>query len=316
MQLIETKYFKSSENFNHLRPKTGHALNIHEGIFVMSVRLIFILLIAGLGVAGCRPGQMSHTSDAYLDGASPAVAAQTSTGYDPQNLAPVYDNSDQAGTAEENEIIRRAMSAHHDQDIAASAINENAIIDQAMTAQASYQEEHIAAPVHRVRHVPDVAMQQIRQHQPYLLDSGDRVRVFIYGQPNLSRTYYVDGSGFISVPLIGSVRARNQTTDALKRSISDLLEADYLKEPQVSVEISQHRPFFILGEVRRAGQYPFVNAMTAQTAVAIAGGFSERAYEKSVKLTRVINGYRTNVEVAPHEPVYPGDTIHVRERFF
>ena len=282
----------------------------------MSLRLISILLIAGFGVAGCGPHPMPHTSDAYLDGASPLIAAQTSVDFGPQNLRPVYENSEQVSTAEEQEIIRRAMSAHHDQSIAPDIMSEDAIINQARTAQASYSERHITAPVHRAHLLPDVAMQQIRQHQPYLLDSGDRVRVFIYGQPNLSRTYNVDGSGFISVPLIGSVRARNLTTHALERSISDLLEADYLKEPQVSVEIFQHRPFFILGEVRRAGQYPFVNAMTAQTAVAIAGGFSERAYEKSVKLTRVINGYRTNVEVAPHEPVYPGDIIHVRERFF
>ena len=135
-------------------------------------------------------------------------------------------------------------------------------------------------------------------------------------QPNLSRTYSVDDGGFISVPLIGTVRARNMTTHALERSIGDLLAADYVRDPRVSIEISQYRPFFILGEVRRAGQYPFVSTMTVQTAVAIAGGFSERAHEKSVKLTRTVNGYRTIVEVAPLEPVYPGDTIHVRERFF
>ena len=157
---------------------------------------------------------------------------------------------------------------------------------------------------------------QIAENAPYLLDSGDRLRLFVYGQPNLSRTYNVDGGGFISVPLIGAVRARNLTTYDLEREITRQLAAKYVRDPKVSVEISVYRPFFILGEVRRPGQYPFVNGMNVETAVAIAGGFSARAYQKSVKLTRIVNGYRTTVKVAPDTPVFPGDTIRVRERFF
>ncbi len=183
---------------------------------------------------------------------------------------------------------------------------EEAIIREAMAAQ-----ERLA-PVHAVAHTEPRA----EHNYPYVLDSGDRLRLFVYGQPNLSRTYSVDGGGYISVPLIGAVRARNLTTFDLERAVADRLASKYVRDPKVSVEISTYRPFYILGEVRRPGQYPFVNAMTVETAVAIAGGFSDRAYVKSVKLTRIVDGYRTTVKVAPHTPVYPGDTIQVRERFF
>ena len=151
---------------------------------------------------------------------------------------------------------------------------------------------------------------------PYLLDSGDRIRVFVYGQPNLSRVYAVDGGGFISLPLIGAVKARAETTFDLERAITVQLGAKYVKDPKVSVEVAIYRPFFILGEVRAAGQYAFVSGMTVQTAVAIAGGYSERASSRKVVITRRVNGVIEKLRVDPDMPVSPGDTIHIEERFF
>ena len=151
---------------------------------------------------------------------------------------------------------------------------------------------------------------------PYMLDAGDRIRVFVYGQPNLSRIYTIDGGGFISLPLIGAVKARAETTFDLERAITVQLAAKYIKDPKVSVEIATYRPFFILGEVRTAGQYPFVSGMTVQTAVAIAGGYSERANERHVIVTRRVNGVVEKLRVTPDMTVQPGDTINVRERFF
>ena len=151
---------------------------------------------------------------------------------------------------------------------------------------------------------------------PYLLDAGDKVRVFIYGQPNLSRVYAVDGGGFISVPLIGAVKARGESTYDLERAITVQLAAKYVRDPRVSVEIAQYRPFYILGEVRSAGQYPYVNGMTVETAVAIAGGYSERANERKVQISRRVNGSVERMLVPPDTVVLPGDTIYVRERFF
>lgn len=151
---------------------------------------------------------------------------------------------------------------------------------------------------------------------PYTLDSGDRLRVTVFGQANLSRSYTVDGSGFISMPLIGAVRARGATTFEFERRIATSLRRKYVKDPKVTVEVQTNRPFFILGEVRNAGQFPYVSGMTVQTAVAIAGGYTPRAKKSTVQLTRTING-RTMMQTIPsHWKVQPGDTITIQERFF
>jgi polysaccharide export outer membrane protein len=151
---------------------------------------------------------------------------------------------------------------------------------------------------------------------PYLLDSGDRLRIFVYGQPNLSRTYIVDHAGQIPIPLIGTVYARGMTTSGLARSIADRLGAEYVRDPQVTVDILQNRPFFILGEVRNAGQYPYVSGMTVETAVAIAGGYTERASQRSFRITRRIDGYVEQIDAPSDYVVKAGDTVFVYERFF
>jgi protein involved in polysaccharide export with SLBB domain len=107
----------------------------------------------------------------------------------------------------------------------------------------------------------------------YTLDSGDRLRIVVFGQEGLTNSYAVDASGHIAMPLIGSVLARGATTDQLSRRIADKLRQGYIREPHVAVEIEAYRPFFILGEVTQPGQYPYVANMTVETAVAIAGGF-------------------------------------------
>lgn len=151
---------------------------------------------------------------------------------------------------------------------------------------------------------------------PYLLDTGDRLRVFVYGQPNLSRAYTVDHDGRITVPLIGNVEARGRTTRDLAGTIRSRLGAEYVRDPQVTVDILQNRPFFIYGEVKTAGQYPFVSGMTVETAIAIAGGYSERASTRSYRITRRINGFVDQMEAPGDYPLLPGDTVYVNERFF
>jgi polysaccharide biosynthesis/export protein len=150
----------------------------------------------------------------------------------------------------------------------------------------------------------------------YRLDTGDKLRVFVYGQPNLSRIYTVDQEGTISVPLIGNVKVRGATTTSLERTIRSRLGAQFVKDPQVTVDVSQNRPFFILGEVRAAGQYPYVSGMTVQSAVAIAGGYSERANERRVQITRKNEELIEKLDVPGDYVVQPGDTIYVYERWF
>jgi len=151
---------------------------------------------------------------------------------------------------------------------------------------------------------------------PYALDSGDRLRVTVFGQLDLSRIYPVDPSGYISMPLIGAVKVRALTSFQAEERISSALKRKYVKDPKVTVEVAANRPFFILGEVRNAGQFPYVAGMTAQTAIAIAGGFTPRAKKKRIQLVRNVNGTPHTRTVPLNVKIFPGDTITVRERFF
>jgi polysaccharide biosynthesis/export protein len=151
---------------------------------------------------------------------------------------------------------------------------------------------------------------------PYRLASGDRVRVIVFGQDSLSNSFSVDGSGAIAMPLIGEVRAQGLSTSELARAIEARLRQGYVREPRASVEVEAFRPFFVMGEVNVAGQYPFINGMTVLNAIAVAGGFTPRAVEDSVNITRTVGGSLTTFPEPLAFPVRPGDTITVRERFF
>ena len=158
------------------------------------------------------------------------------------------------------------------------------------------------------------------EHAPplnrYPLASGDRLRVIVFGQDQLSNSYAVDGSGRISMPLIGSVPVAGRDPAAVEREIALRLRKGYLRDPRVSVEVEAFRPFFVLGEVQSAGQFPYVEGMTARTAVAIAGGFSARGYQDAADLTRVIDGEPVTGRVPLDTLLRPGDTVTVRERIF
>jgi polysaccharide export outer membrane protein len=151
---------------------------------------------------------------------------------------------------------------------------------------------------------------------PYLLDSGDQVRVVVFGQTDLSNTYGVDKAGMISMPLIGFVPARGQTTSQVEATITAKLRAGYVRNPDVSVEVDRYRPFYAMGEINAAGQYAYVAGMTVQAAVAAAGGFTPRADKNSVTVTRSFNGRVETERLALSDPIMPGDTLYVRERLF
>lgn len=151
---------------------------------------------------------------------------------------------------------------------------------------------------------------------PYRLASGDRLRIIVFGQDNLSNVYAVDGSGRIAMPLINTVEAQGRTTQQLAQAIEAKLRGGYLREPKVSVEVETYRPFFVLGEVTNSGQFPYVNGMTVQTAVAIAGGFTARGQRNSAEVTRQIEGQTVTATVPITYPVQPGDTITIKERWF
>jgi polysaccharide export outer membrane protein len=151
---------------------------------------------------------------------------------------------------------------------------------------------------------------------PYTLDSGDRLRVTVFGQANLTSTYTVDPAGNIAMPLIGAVPVRGATGAQLEKTIETRLRNGFIREPDVTVEIDAYRPFFILGEINRAGQYPYVAGLTAETAIAVAGGFTPRAVKSSVVITRKLASEEARATVPVNTPIRPGDTITVRERWF
>jgi polysaccharide biosynthesis/export protein len=152
--------------------------------------------------------------------------------------------------------------------------------------------------------------------RPYTLDTGDKLRVVVFGQDGLSNSYVVDAGGAITMPLIKAVPARGLTTVALARAVGDRLRQGFVREPHVAIEVEAYRPFFILGEVTAPGQYAYVPQMTVEKAVAVAGGFTPRAYRWDIEIERPVAGGVVRQAVPPIERVRPGDTIVVRERWF
>ncbi len=152
--------------------------------------------------------------------------------------------------------------------------------------------------------------------KPYTLDSGDRMRITVFGQTDLTNTYAVEKSGYLAFPLIGSVLARGRTPKQVEAAIAQKLRVGYLRNPDVSVEIDRYRPFFIMGEVGTSGQYTYVPGMTVQNAIAVAGGFSARAEQANADITRQVNGDVISGRVPLSDPILPGDTVYVRERLF
>jgi polysaccharide export outer membrane protein len=150
----------------------------------------------------------------------------------------------------------------------------------------------------------------------YRLDAGDKLRIVVYGQEGLTNSYAVDAGGNITMPLIGAVAARGRTPAELARAIAARLRGGYIREPYVAAEVEQYRPFFILGEVAAPGQYPYVPNMTAESAVAIAGGYTPRAKKTAFKLTRRNEVGAVTAVVPPNVPLQPGDTLVVSERWF
>jgi polysaccharide export outer membrane protein len=153
-------------------------------------------------------------------------------------------------------------------------------------------------------------------NEPYTLDAGDKLRIVVFGQDGITGSYMVGASGAVSLPLVGSLSARGLTTQQLAGAIVARLKQGYVREPHVTVEVETYRPFFIMGEVTTPGQYAYVPNMTAENAVAIAGGFAPRADKRQIEVTRTAAGQRITSMVPLGYQLRPGDTVVVKERWF
>ncbi|MEO0854575.1 MAG: polysaccharide biosynthesis/export family protein, partial [Cyanobacteria bacterium J06648_11] len=165
-------------------------------------------------------------------------------------------------------------------------------------------------------YIEPVALAPEPDHGGYKLDTGDTLRIYVFGQAELSRLYTVGADGTVSMPLIGSIHARGHTTHSLERAVRSKLAASFVRDPYVAIEVNAYRPFFILGEVRNPGQYPFVVGMTLDHAVAIAGGYSPRARTGEAEISRPVDGFAISEHVTADDPVFPGDRITIAERWF
>lgn len=150
----------------------------------------------------------------------------------------------------------------------------------------------------------------------YTLGSGDEIRVNVFGHDDLSGKFNVGGNGMVSLPLIGNLRAGGRTIRQFEQAIVRKLRPDYLKNPRVSVEVLNYRPFYIIGEVKKPGSYPYVNGMKVINAVALAGGYTYRARENNLYVTRAADPKRRKRRADHDTVILPGDVIEVPERFF
>jgi len=150
----------------------------------------------------------------------------------------------------------------------------------------------------------------------YKVGAGDRLTIRVAGEVDLTNDYLVDGAGNISMPYIDTTPVAGLTTAEIERVIAARLRTGYLRNPSVSVQVTTPRPFFILGEVNTAGSFAYQPGMSVQNAIAIAGGYTPRANQGAVLVTRKnVNGTET-FKVPVTTQIYPGDIIYIRERWF
>lgn len=150
----------------------------------------------------------------------------------------------------------------------------------------------------------------------YVLGVGDRLKLTVYGEDDLSGDYEIGSTGIVALPLIGNIPAAQQTIHSFEEAVRAKLSAGYLHDPRVSVQVINYRPFFILGEVTRPGSYPYVNGMTILNAIALAGGYTYRADESGVVIVHANDPNKNETKAREDATVMPGDIIRVPERFF
>jgi protein involved in polysaccharide export with SLBB domain len=151
---------------------------------------------------------------------------------------------------------------------------------------------------------------------PHRLQPGEKIRVTVYGEQGLSGEYEIDPSGFVSLPLAGTVQATGLTQKELEQKLTQQFSSEYLRNPKVTVSITEFRPFYILGEVEKPGAYPYTGGLNVLSAIAIAGGTTYRANRSKIYIEHAgENGLREYVASAAI-PVMPGDVIQIPRRYF
>ncbi|WP_218352168.1 polysaccharide biosynthesis/export family protein [Alteromonas lipotrueiana] len=150
----------------------------------------------------------------------------------------------------------------------------------------------------------------------YRLGVGDEILIEVFGQSNLSMQSRLPDVGTINYPFLGELKLVGLTVSEVEKTIYQGLKGDYLVNPSVAVSIVEYRPFFIDGEVKDPGGYPYQPGLTVNKAAALAGGYTERAARSDVQIIREKNGRQTSLEVEVGQMIQPGDIITIPQRFF
>jgi protein involved in polysaccharide export with SLBB domain len=148
------------------------------------------------------------------------------------------------------------------------------------------------------------------------LEAGDRIRVTVFGEDKLSGDYQVDTAGYVGMPLAGSVKAAGLTPPEFEKALERQLKGTYLRNPKVTVEVMTFRPFYVLGEVHKPGEYPYRAGLNVLSAIAIAGGASYRASTTEVLIQRAGTTTLQKFPQSPTVVIMPGDLVRVPERYF
>lgn len=153
---------------------------------------------------------------------------------------------------------------------------------------------------------------------PPRLQPGEKIRVIVYGENSLSGDYQIDPSGFLSLPLAGTIKAAGLTQKDLEGELARQFSSGYLRNPRVTVSILEFRPFYIAGEVEKPGMYPYSSGLDIMSAVAIAGGATYRANQSTALIRQAGEGEMKAYDVNPSAPIsiLPGDIIQIPRRYF
>jgi polysaccharide export outer membrane protein len=150
----------------------------------------------------------------------------------------------------------------------------------------------------------------------YKLGPGDKVRVTVYNEDDLSGEFQVDGSGYVRLPLVGQVQAAHLTARILEANVEAAFADGYLLSPRVNIEVTTYRPFYVIGQVNRPGEYPYVSNMSALNAIAVAGGYTEHAIESTLYVRHEGEVEEHAVDPDEQTRIFPGDTVRVRQSVF
>jgi polysaccharide export outer membrane protein len=148
------------------------------------------------------------------------------------------------------------------------------------------------------------------------LQAGDKIGVTVYGENSLSGQYQIDPTGFVSLPLAGTIKAAGLTQHLLEQEIANHLSSGFLKNPRVTVSISEFRQFYILGEVGHPGAFPYTSGLNVKSAIATAGGTTYRANESTILIQHAGQSEMRAYDASEPIPILPGDIIEIPRRYF